>query len=452
MEPRKLFLDVLESIPAYARFARERDIGPDAAWESIPLCDKHNYLLDNPVEDLCRGGLDDCFLIGASSGFSGSGTVYWPKRAEDERHYVEAVKGLLTEQYGIDKKRTLVLVCLAFGTWIGGMQLATACRTLAAGMNGQLTVATPGLNLAEAVDILGRFHQGYDQALCITNVSNVSLVAALVEREGLALPPGYLSFPVVGEYFPESLRRSVARRLGHEPESPFCLWTGYGSADTGDLGIESRETIRLRKALADDPALCRELFGSDDAPMMLVPNPEAHMEVVGETLVVTKDQLVPLVRYDTGDVGGLIDREDLRGRVPEEALQGVPEKVLYVLGRTSDALVFYGTNLGLGAINEFFLSLPDDFSYGGLYEVRPKQEAGGTRYLFTIYVRSPENGAELEQRYHARLISHLKSVSNEFAAKYDPLSASMGGELIQVAIQDVLSAPGGVKHRFLVEE
>lgn len=453
MDKESFVAEVYGRVPAYRKFLDGAGACPPVPWEKLPLTHKAGYLLAFPTEELCwDGSLDRCHLIGASSGFSRSGTIFWPKRPGDESRYVESVERALVDHYAVDRKRTLILVCLAFGTWIGGMQLATAVRTLAASGRHPVTCATPGLNLKEAVQICSRFGTRFERVIVLTNPSNVSLMAALLEREGVCAPPGTYFFGVVGEYFPEGFRESVASRFGHPPDSPFCVWTGYGSADAGDLGVETAATIALRKFFFHRPALSRERFGTEDTPMLLSPNPDALIEVVDGNLVVTKDQLVPLVRFDTGDAGTLIPREAFAGAggVTGDLVASLPESVLAIFGRAGDAVIFYGTNLLVGEIGGHFLSLPEGLRYGGLFELRRAEKGGVTIFSFTVYVRG-ESQESLRTSYQEDLIRFLKERSLEFGAKYDALSRSVGEPLIRVELKDVALAPGGVKHRYIVE-
>jgi phenylacetate-CoA ligase len=448
---RTLLTEAFARVPAYRAFLEARGAGPDTPWEAVPLITKKDYLLTNEVADLCWDGtVAGCHVIGASSGFSRSGSVFWPKRPKDEGAYAEGIEQMLVERYAIDRRRTLAFVCLAFGTWFGGMQVATALRTLAATGRHPLTVALPSLNLGEAVEIYRRFASGFEQVVWITNPSNVSLIAALLERAGITPLPGSISFPVIGEYFSEGFREHVAERFGHAKDAPFCLWTGYGSADAGGLGEETEATIALRKHIFHRPELSEALFGTKDTPMLLHPMPGVLMECIDGRIVVSKDLAIPLVRYDTGDAGGLLPREKLKDipDLPADLLNALPETVLYVFGRASDAIIFYGTNLMIQDINRHFLSLPQAFGYGGLFEVKPCQRDGITTFAFTVYAHGDEARRDA---YADSLISFLKGHSLEFAAKYDPLCASLGEPLITVALADPATVPARTKHRFIVE-
>lgn len=454
MENVKSFAQrVFDGVPGYRGFLESRGASISRSFGELPLLTKQNYLLEHPVEELCwNGSLGDCHLIGSSSGFSGSGSVFWPKRPEDESRYLDSLETMLVRNYGIDKGRTLIMCCMALGTWFGGMAITAALRIIAARGSLPITVCTPGLNLAEAVEIYSRFSAGFTRVLWITNPSSISLISALIRRKGVAVPPGSCSFPVVGEYFSETFRESLAERYGHDINDPFVAWTGYGSADTGDIAVETAATIRLRKFLHGNAETGKVLFGSDDTPMLLELSPKAHVEIVDGSIVVTKDQLIPLVRYDTGDQGGLLEKRELErlGPVPDRLLTELPEQVLFVRGRASNSIIFYGTNLNVQDINRHFLQLPREYGYSGLFTVRRVDRGDVSRFDFTVMVEGPGDAA-LAGRYHESLLGYLKGRSLEFEAKYSNLTRSIGEDLITVQVDELSGSTGAIKHRFIID-
>jgi phenylacetate-CoA ligase len=444
---------VFDSVPGYRSFLEAQSASIEGPFETLPLQTKQNYLLEYPMEELCwNGTLGNCHLIGSSSGFSKTGSVFWPKRPEDEVQYLDSLEKMLIQNYSIDQGRTLVICCMALGTWFGGMTITAALRVIAASGRLPITVCTPGLNLAEAVDIYCRFFSNFKKVLWITNPSNISLISALLKKKAVAVPPGSCSFPVIGEYFSETFRESVAGRYGHEAHEPFVVWTGYGSADTGDIAVETAATIRLRKFFHADTELRRSLFGTDDTPMLLALSPKAHVEILEGRIVVTKDQLVPLVRYNTGDEGGLLAKVELEQlwTIPTEIFSNLPEHILFVRGRASNSIIFYGTNLNVQEINQHFLGLPREFGYSGLYTVRKVEQGDVSIFEFKVFVESPGDGTLAEQ-YLAGLLGYLKGRSLEFEAKYSNLTRSLGEELIRLEVEELTGATGAIKHRFIID-
>ena len=444
MDQFDLYQNVRKTVPGYEKFLADHQVNDIKHWEDIPLCNKQNYLLTYPIRELIRENtFDKCFLIGASSGFSKSGSVLWLKQSEDEAAYIEAVKQLLIDDYAIDKKSTLILVSLALGTWIGGMQLACAFRSLAGQMDGIVT-ATPGIDLKESVHIAKDFGSMFEQIVWVTNPSSISIIYSLL-RNNKDLMDGKIFFPVVGEYYTENFRISVAKKFGHDEDNEVVVKTGYGSADTGDLGIESKATIRLRKLLHQHPAISAQLFQDENPPMLFEKNEHAHIETIDSHLIVTKDQFVPLIRYNTKDTGGIISKKTLRAAgVDETLLKNLPDELLYVFGRTSDAVVFYGTNLNIYSSGDFLDALDETYRYGGLYEVGKIEENGVELLEFTVYVL--EEKEELEALYQQALIGFLKASSNEFNAKYDKLASAVNGDLVKVNIAPISDKNLAKKH------
>jgi phenylacetate-CoA ligase len=451
-DQEKLRQDVYQRVPAYRQFLERAGVAADAAWEQLPLTNKSDYLLAYPFEQLIwDGDLSRCHFIGCSSGFSKSGSIFWPKRPEDERHYLEGLRQTLIDHYAIDRKPTLILVCLAFGTWIAGVQMAATMRAMAIDRQDlPITVCTPGLNLSEAADICARFQDHFQQFLWITNPSNLPLIATLLQRRQVPTGGGRHSFAVLGEYYSQEFRHWVAERF--EQDSPYGIWTGYGSADTGGIGVETAATIALRRWYHEHPEECQARFGTRSVPMILAQSGDLLVEVISPAggspfegeLVVTKDQLVPLLRYNTRDAGGQLTRQECPAEIPD-----LPETMVYVYGRASEAIIFYGTNLMMSDLADFFLGLPEDYRYGGLFEVRKKEREGVTIYLFSLYAFEPDDA--LRERLEEALLGFLTGRSLEFAAKFEPLSRSFGEKLIQLSLCDAAQLQGRIKHRYLLE-
>ncbi|NOY23294.1 MAG: phenylacetate--CoA ligase [Acidobacteria bacterium] len=450
MDAKLLFEDVRKTVPAYQDFLSHYRVPEHPEWEEIPITNKKNYLLSYPVHELYRKGmLKDCFLIGASSGFSKSGTVFWLKEAVDERVYLNVVRELLIQDYGIGNRSALIIVSLAFGTWIGGMQLACTMRSLAAEMEN-VTVATPGMNLREGVEIAKIFGKKFDVILWLCNPSSINILHSLLKNEK-SLLKGKIFFPVIGEYFSENYRESVAEKFGHDRENAVVIKTGYGSADAGDLGIESKATIGLRKFFNRNRELSRRVFSEDSPPMIFEMPGKSHLEIIGGELIVSRDQFIPLIRYNTGDRAGLLRREALKGLgIDPELFSQLPEEMLYVYGRAKNAIVFYGTNLDVNKIGDFLDKLGRSYAYAGLFEIRRQEKNKIDFFEFTVY--TSETAPELSDRYREKLIGFLKGFSNEFAAKYDELKSAAGEHLITVDVQLIKDKVPDKKHRIIIEE
>ena len=438
------FLKVKKEVKAYEEFLQKNSSSKIEKWEDIPLCDKANYLLEYPIEDLSSEDVSKAFLIGTSSGFSKSGSVFWLKEATDESAYLEAIKKIFIDEYEIDKKKTLFIVSLAFGTWIGGMQIATTLRMLASNMEN-VTIATPSLDLNEATKIVKKFGKFYDRVIWICNPSSINIIYSLI-KDDKSLLDKKLVFPVVGEYFSEDFREEVALKFGYDKEYVYSIKTGYGSADAGDLGIESVATVNLRKFFNNNLDITKKVFGTEEAPMMFVKSPKALIESIDGELVVTKNQFIPLVRYNTKDAGNILKKSDIKKYIDEKLYENLPDEILYIFGRVSDSVIFYGTNLNVSEIKKYLASL-NGMSYGGLFEVKEVVEDEISCFEFTIYVEELKEALHVE--YKKALMEFLKKSSNEFNAKYEKLSNAVGKELIEVKLKLISELKIDKKHRYI---
>lgn len=450
MDNTNLLEDVKDNVIAYSLFLLKKT-GSDnlpEKFEELPLLTKKNYLLEYPIEQLCRSGeLDKIHLIGSSSGFSKTGRVLWPKRPCDEAGYMAAIEQMLIDTASIEKKKTLVVVSLAFGLWIGGMQIATVMRNIALSGRYDFTIATPGLDLKAAAEVLATYHRLYEQILIVTNPSTIPLLTHQLQEMSVPIDNGKVSFPVVGEYFSEAFREQTALQYGHSEEAPFVVWTGYGSADTGDVAVETQATIALRKFFHHNGELSIRTFGTASTPMILAYSHNVKIEIVDGKIVVTKDQFIPLVRYDTGDAGGILAKAEIKEIVPPVLYESLPPLMLYVYGRADNSIIFYGTNVSINDIQECLSSLPVDMGYGGLFSVHEDKSDGVTTFSFIIYTTGCHADEHSFLKY---LTDKLCGRSAELRIKYDNLCKVSPCPLLSVRLVPMSEKKDLGKHKYIV--
>ncbi len=123
----------------------------------------------------------------------------------------------------------------------------------------------------------------------------------------------------------------------------------YGTADGGVLANETPLSIQIRRALARDPALARELFGEARLPTLCQFDPlHRYFETDAGELLFSGDGGIPLLRYKILDRGGVHGFDELLSRFPALARGDVVARRLpfvHVFGRSNFALSFYGANV-----------------------------------------------------------------------------------------------------------
>ncbi|HYQ15421.1 MAG TPA: phenylacetate--CoA ligase family protein, partial [Polyangiaceae bacterium] len=122
----------------------------------------------------------------------------------------------------------------------------------------------------------------------------------------------------------------------------------YGTADGGVLANETPLSISMRRELSRSPELALQLFGEARLPTLCQYDPlHRYFEAEAGELLFSGDGGVPLLRYKILDRGGLFGFDELRARLDvateEMTTRNLP--FVYVFGRSSFALSFYGANV-----------------------------------------------------------------------------------------------------------
>jgi phenylacetate-CoA ligase len=162
---------------------------------------------------------------------------------------------------------------------------------------------------------------------------------------------------VIGEEtFPETFRSYLAKEMQIKiKEDDGIIISSMGVAELGlNLFTETRETIALRRILAEKNDLLNEIFKTEEkiktVPTFFIYSPlRIYVEVVNQDnsgigdLVVTVLDLkaaVPMIRYRTGDRAAKLDYKKVREILGDEfsTLKNINLPVLVLFGREKDRL------------------------------------------------------------------------------------------------------------------
>ncbi|MEV0128731.1 phenylacetate--CoA ligase family protein [Dactylosporangium sp. NPDC050688] len=354
----RLFHEVAASVPAYRSFLREHGVDPAAvvsadAFAGVPLLTKATYHRRYPLPQLCRGGLlDAAETVAVSSGSSGEPTV-WPRSVLDELVVARRFEQALVGSFRADRRRTLVVVCFALGSWVGGMYTAAACRHLAA-KGYPITVATPGNNLDEILRVVQELGPHFEQVVLAGYPPFVKNVVDAGRQRGVDWPRHSIRLLLAGEVFSEEWRTLVGSRAGMSDPLADSV-SLYGTADAGVLGTETPLSVAIRRFLAGRPDAARELFGDPRLPTLVQYDPATrYFETHDGTLLFTGDGGIPLVRYHIADEGGLLPYDAMLafcrelGFDPAAGLDTAAAPRLpfvWVFGRSLFTVSYFGANI-----------------------------------------------------------------------------------------------------------
>lgn len=337
------FEDAVSVSAGYRAWLEHQGVDPARTTniEQVPYLEKRDVFgADLGAWITGRGPTGAAELL-TSSGHSGAFAVGVTSRAE--LHGLQVATDAALRALGAGEERsTLLLNCLPMGISVP--------TTIA-------TVATPSVHLEMAEELVERFGPDFDLVVVLAEpVFCKEFAERLFAAHGSAWSADRLACVVGGEWVSESWRRYVSGLLGLGPvqdQGTGGILISMGAAELGlHLLFETSDLRSIRSVLADSGPQ-RDLFGHHwgYTPTLFTFDPSrlhieerAHPEGVS-TLVVTPltRRLLPLVRYDLGDVGEVIPAERLNDRL--EVL-GSPHRVdgpvVACWGRRSAGLVLGG--------------------------------------------------------------------------------------------------------------
>ncbi|GAA2460237.1 phenylacetate--CoA ligase family protein [Actinomadura vinacea] len=424
-------------VPAYRDFVQRHGAGRrPRKLADFPEMTKQNYAAVYDEASRCQEGRlhRAGVMVDESSGSTGK-PYNWVRGPRELKAIYRNAAGYI--ELVFPGERLFVINGYSMGAWATGTTTGTAMTRIA-------MVKNTGPDLEKIVDTLEHFGPGYDYVVTAYPPFLKHLQDRL-DAIGFPWEKYRIRGMVGGEGMTEALREYLERRFEE-------VRSAYGASDlTIGMGAETGFTVWLRKRLAADPELRRELLGETEQrlPMIFHYNPlETFLEVNGRgellCTINTKSCLQPKLRYNVGDEALLhpLNRvKEIIRRDPErwaDCLKATADEkmalpLLFLFGRADSTISYMGANL-----------YPQDVEYG-LYEGNP-HAADIARFCMSLE-ELPDlesrpvvnielrEGVELDEEATAVLVEtcrkgvldHLATVSRDFAAslKEDPAAGDL---------------------------
>lgn len=356
----RLLLDAFRraasQVPGYRALLKEEGVHPDQIkdmqtfLEFCPLLTKHNTFNRYPLQDLCVGGsLHDVAEVLTSSG-QGGNFSFGIKNRKQLSASAQLIDLAFDTAFQVKSKSTLAVNCLPMG-----VSFSSEC----------MTIATTSVREDMALALVKAFAQHYVQTILVGDPLFMKKLVDYAASQHMDWTSYRINAVLGEEIFGEHFRNYLGKCLGLNAEKPE---EGYilSSMGTGELGLhlcyETPATIALRRAAHENPDLARELFGVHGPgmvlPMIFTFDPlRTLIEIIkpdgsgyGDIAVSILDlnALVPLLRYQTGDIGRLLDGKAVREILRHHALSlpdDPPGHLIVLKGRQKEALP-NGTHVG----------------------------------------------------------------------------------------------------------
>jgi len=468
MDPRQkvlaLFEDCVNRVPAYRQFLVDHkvsltDIGNFQAFQTLPLVNKANYMQAYPLPQRCfDGSLLGADRVAVSSGSTGQAT-FWPRSAAYELDVAVRFEQVFADSFSADKRTTLAIVCFALGNWVGGLFTTSCCWHLAQ-KGYPMMVATPGNNKAEIFRVVRELAPHFDQTVLLGYPPFVKDVIDTGIAEGISWAKYQTKMVFAGEVFSEEWRELLGKRIG---STAFCFDSAslYGTADGGVLGNETPFSIAIRRWLASHPDAARQLFGESRLPTLVQYDPcSRFFEVHDDTLIVSGENSVPLVRYHIADKGGLLSDNAMWQFLNAQGIQspadlGLPLEFqprqlpfVYVFGRADFTVSYYGANIYPENVTVGLEQSEITNWVSGKFVLETQENQNGDKFLHIAVELLPEveENAAMATAIAESVKAQLLRLNSEFA-NYTPTERQLP-HITLCAFGNPDYFPVGVKHRY----
>lgn len=459
-----LFQRCAEEVPAYRQFLQAHRIDPARInsyrdFENLPLMGKADYMQAYPLPARCFGGsLSGADRVAVSSGSTGQPT-FWPRSAAYELDVAVRFEQVFRDSFQADKRSTLAVVCFALGNWVGGLFTTSCCWHLAR-KGYPLMVATPGNNKAEIFRVVRELAPHFEQTVLLGYPPFIKDVIDAGAGEGIDWSAFKPKLVFAGEVFSEEWRSLLGQRAGSDAVC-FDSASLYGTADGGVLGNETPFSIAIRRWLAQRPDAARDLFGESRLPTLVQYDPRSRFfEMHDDTLVVSGENSVPLLRYHIADKGGVLSFGQMWDFLKQHGVESLGQLGLdsefkarqlpfvYVFGRADFTVSYYGANI-----------YPENVTVGleqaefaawvtGKFVLQTRETAGGDKILHIAVELAPGVAANdsMASALAASIREQLLRLNSEFA-HYTPADRQLP-KITLHAFADSEYFPVGVKHRY----
>lgn len=312
-----LFKQAAYRVPAYKDFLRKNKINPEKIktiedFRLVPPTNKENYLHQYPYGMLMwDGDIKKPFTIHATSGSTGEPTYFSRNLKNDLLRVIFLLDFLNYNKIHRDSS-TLFIITFGMGIWSAGMGIYTAAYLASKLLDLPISIITPGVNKIEVLKIFKNLLNRFDNVIIAGYPPFVKDVIDEAEEAGINLKKNPFRFIFTGESFPEELRDYLAKKVYIQNIYTDLINT-YGTSEFGATGLETPLSVLITRLAIRNNKIFQELFGETLVkPTLVQYNPLfVNFENINDELLVTGDNVIPLIRYQIGDYGGMFSFSDI---------------------------------------------------------------------------------------------------------------------------------------------
>jgi phenylacetate-CoA ligase len=321
-----LFHSVALRVPAYKDFLKKQKVHPEKIrtiedFKFVPPVNKQNYLHLYPYEKLFWDGtIKKPLTIHSTSGSTGEATYFQRQVQFDLRREIILENFFRANEQTLQGP-TLFIVTFGMGIWSAGMGIHTAAYLSVNRNNFPISIIAPGVSKIETLKILKNLAPHYKQVIIAGYPPFVKDVIDEALDLGIDTRKINMRFVFTGEAFTEELREYLATKTNIRNIFLDTMNT-YGTSEFGATAVETPLSILARRLGYARRPIFKSLFGSiTKTPTIAQYIPHfVNFEAENGELFLTGDSPMPLIKYQSGDNGGVMSYEQLEYALRENGI------------------------------------------------------------------------------------------------------------------------------------
>lgn len=458
-----LFKEASVRVPAYVSFLKEHGLDPNAIstpeeFSSLPRTDKVNYISKYSLEELSWDGkLSDARYISTSSGSTGV-PFFWPRGTAQDEVVGHMFGSIFSDIFNLKDDSLLFVNSFALGTWIAGFEFYNATKWV--GDHGKhTTLVTPGIDKAEAISQIQKLSPLYSKIVIAGYPPFVKDILSFGVESGIDWRKYDVNLLVGGEAVSILWKKRIAEYIGKE--STYASFVNiYGMAESGVVAHDTPLSQLVREHLSSLPE--GMVVTHDGLPItglyQYYPEHRYFEAQTGEALALTSNAGLPLIRYDTRDTGGILERGvvDLLGSgFTEDAkrlgidLTEWQIPFIYLNGRKDLSISFYALNIFVENIKYILESSPYQDKLSGLFTMSVEHtDALDQQFIVRIELAEHESDTSFTSAIAGELCEKLKLINSEYSKLYAHLGERAMPNVILLSQSEFQTMPGR-KHKWI---
>jgi len=453
-EKLKLFKFVAYNVPAYKDFLKKHKVNPEKIknyedLKYVPPINKENYLWYYPYDKLLINGdkfLKNSLTMHATSGSTGEPT-YFSRNIFNDLQRAFIINYFFKNNPNTIKGPTLFIVSFGMGIWSAGTGIYNAVYLANNINNYPISLISPGVNKIEILKIFKNLGKYFKQIILAGYPPFVKdVIDEIYDSKLINLKKTEMRFVFTGEAFPEELRDYLNNKVKMYNILLDTMNT-YGTSELGATAIETPLSILIKRLCYRHKEIFKDMFGEiDKTPTLCQYIPYfVNFDCIDGELYFYGRSAIPLVKYQSGDRGGLktlneikdifrnyginLDKE-IRQHKIQDYINELP--FVYVYERKNLAATFYGILIYPEFVKKILLGKSLNRFFTGRFTIITKYDKKQNQYL-EINLELKKN-VSLKQKDKdwivKEIVKGLRMNSSEYRELHDHLKERANPQLV----------------------